>query len=695
MRNKAEVALSCVGMMVTGLATIMVGRELAAILLEVAGSGRWGSVALHVLFCLIVASLIYGGVVYQLTRAVYYFRRHRHAPEDCKETEAILAREDAPLLTILVPSYKEEADVVFRTLLSAAFQTYPRREIALLIDDPPFPENPTDRVALAEARGLADRVTNLLREPRSWVEACSREGAPSAEVLRGLLKRAAEWFDGLAARFDRQRHEEKLLVERVLLAHADDCRERAQRIEAALLAGDASELGTVADSAWRFLRSLFAAEVRSFERKRFANLSHEANKAMNLNSYIALIGKSFAVRQGAGLPLLVPAPPEAADLHFPESDYLITLDADSVILPDYALRLVHFMERPGNERVAVVQTPYSAFPGAPGRLERLAGATTDIQYIIHQGFTGCSGTYWVGANALLRRAAIEDIATPAVERGHHITRYIQDRTVIEDTESSVELAAHGWRLHNYPERLAFSATPPDFGSLLIQRRRWANGGLIILPKLLRYLTANLRRATMWIEAFVRVHYLVSIAAVNAGLLIVLAVPFTESIRSWWLPVTAMPYFLLYARDLNLSGYRHRDVFGVYALNLLLIPVNLGGVLKSIHQMWSGRKTPFGRTPKVNGRTAAGAVYLMAVYSLVLLWTVAAGVDFYRDRIIHGSFAVLNAVFLGYAVVRLVGISESWEDLSATIGPRIGSLRLRLFRPFLERTRLRSESAPNR
>ena len=57
--------------------------------------------------------------------------------------------------------------------------------------------------------------------------------------------------------------------------------------------------------------------------------------------------------------------------------------------------------------------------------------------------------------------------------------------MIEDTESTIDLAAHGWTLHNYPERLAYSATPPDFGSLCIQRHRWANGGLLIIPKLVR------------------------------------------------------------------------------------------------------------------------------------------------------------------------------------------------------------------
>src|SRR5438034_6621891 len=38
-----------------------------------------------------------------------------------------------------------------------------------------------------------------------------------------------------------------------------------------------------------------------------------------------------------------------------------------------------------------------------------------------------------------------------------------------------DLIDRGWQLYNYQERLAFSATPPDFGALIVQRRRWANG----------------------------------------------------------------------------------------------------------------------------------------------------------------------------------------------------------------------------
>src|SRR2546422_7723608 len=86
------------------------------------------------------------------------------------------------------------------------------------------------------------------------------------------------------------------------------------------------------------------------------------------------------------------------------------VDADSILHPDYTIRLTHFMEQPGHERIAVAQTPYNAFPNAAGALERIAGATTDIQYVIHQGFTHYRATFWVGANALARKRALEDIA---------------------------------------------------------------------------------------------------------------------------------------------------------------------------------------------------------------------------------------------------------------------------------------------
>src|SRR6201999_337533 len=107
---------------------------------------------------------------------------------------------------------------------------------------------------------------------------------------------------------------------------------------------------------YRRLAWTFTCEVSSFQRKQFASLSAEPNKAMNLNSYIGLMGGAYREdRTPAGL-FLTPVEEHEADLVVPESDYVLTIDADSVIMPEYCLRLVHLMECEEHQRVAVAQS---------------------------------------------------------------------------------------------------------------------------------------------------------------------------------------------------------------------------------------------------------------------------------------------------------------------------------------------------
>src|SRR3712207_1037690 len=100
-----------------------------------------------------------------------------------------------------------------------------------------------------------------------------------------------------------------------------------------------------------------------------------------------------------------------------------------------------------------------------------------------------------------------------------------------------------------------------------------------------------------------------------------------------------------------------DMFRVYALNLLLLPVNLAGVAKSLHQGVTRRKIPFGRTPKIQGRTAAPARHHIAVVALIAFWATGAVSDVTAGRFLHGAFAAANAAFLVYAVTRFVGWSS--------------------------------------
>jgi cellulose synthase (UDP-forming) len=246
-------------------------------------------------------------------------------------------------------------------------------------------------------------------------------------------------------------------------------------------------------------------------------------------------------------------------------------------------------------------------------------------------------------------------------------RFIQDRTVIEDTESSIDLVARGWTLENYPATLAYSATPPDYGALVVQRRRWANGGLIILPKFLRTLVRG-RHPGGVPSAALRLHYLVSIAGNNVGLLLVLCYGFPGVPVSPWLPVTALGYVTIYTRDLLHLGYRASDVVRVYALNILLLPVNLAGVLTSLHQAVKGTKIPFERTPKVNNRTAVQRVYLLFPLALIGSGAVVAAVNLIAGRPAHALFVATNIAFLAYALMSFVGRAALVADLFRVRSP---------------------------
>lgn len=415
-----EIWLSRAGMLLTVVAfAAFVGLDLPGL-----PSGG----ILTALYLLLVSGLVYGGLVYQVARLSCLRRLRTYGGPAAARAVPV---SDASVV-ILVPSYKEEPAIVRQTLMSAALQDHPRRRVVLLIDDPPDPADPRDRGLLEAMRRLPEQIGAELAEPAADFTAARQqfeqraEGAHidpmiEASTVAASYERAAAWLSDLAGRWSVHTHADRAFVDWILAGPAEHHRATAHELRRRVRDGSVPGVDELSLH-HRRLAWMFDVELGVFERKRCPNLSHEPNKAMNLNSYISLLGSSVD-----------------------DAEYVLTLDADSIVLPEYTRTLLEVMERPENGRVAVAQTPYSAFPGAPGPLERLAGATTDMQYIVHQGFTAHQATYWVGANALLRKSALEDIATCEREGPIEVRRYIQDRTVIEDTESSIDLVRRGGR----------------------------------------------------------------------------------------------------------------------------------------------------------------------------------------------------------------------------------------------------------
>lgn len=619
-------------------------------------------------YVLLMSLLTFSALMYLIARqgAMYRSRNHQRVPR--ADIDKHFDGSDSSL-TVIVPSYAEDPEVVRATLLSAALQEFPSIRIVLLIDDPPAPTDPAAIASLQGCRALPEQITAFLREPRERFTlsglALERRGNAGSAAVLALAEEylwAADWLRVQAEAYPRHTTADDFVAQEVFIGLANDFDSVAQALRVA-----EEQCATIKASRLVELRKrlawTFDAELVSFERKAFISLSHEANKAMNLNAYIGLMGRNFAIDHTPKGAILTEFDGDP-DLRVPDSDYVLTLDADSVLLRDYCLRLVYYLEEPGNERVAVVQTAYSAFRGAHTRLERMAGATTDIQHLVHQGLTYFNATFWVGANAVIRKQALNDIVEIDYEHGREIRRYIQDRTVIEDTESSIDLVDKAWTLHNYDERLSYSATPPDFGSLVIQRGRWANGGLLILPKFWSYIRHRRKEGERVLAAEVglRFNYMASIAWASVGLVALLILPFDNHLLSPVIFLAALPYFLALASDFHRLGYKRTDVFRMYGFNLILLPVNLAGVYKSLQQAASKAKIPFARTPKVNDRTAAPATYIVAAYAIAAFSFYTFSRQWVLGNTTNAVFAFFNAVLTTYAIVAYIGIRNSVADV---------------------------------
>ncbi len=625
-------------------------------------------------YLVVVTFLTFSALVYLIARqgAFQRFSGHTRVPRTMLDRYFSAHQ---PPITVLVPSYSEETEVVRKTLLSAALQEYPDIRVVLLLDDDPFNVRPENRDRLEATCALGDEIATLLSKPcerfnktLKQLKAANHKNETLTDSTISKVAAdyiwAAAWLDTLAEKEVIEDHVDRFFADQVLCKLAEDLR----LVGEGLLGAHPTDMQYPAERLLQLSHRLvwiFSAKLQVFERKRYISLSHESNKAMNLNAYIGLMGGMYQREETPdGIVLTPTLNKKSADMIIPDSDFILTLDADSILLREYCLRLVYFLEQADNADVAVVQTPYSSFRGAPTRLERLSGATTDIQHIIHQGMAYYGATFWVGANAVIRKRALEDIVEKEWVGGFEIKRYVQDSTVIEDTESSIDMALYGWRLVNYPERLSYSATPPDFGSLVIQRRRWANGGLLILPKLWKLLRERKHQGkpVPKVESMIRLNYMASIAWSNLGLVFLLVYPYDGRLLSPLILLAATPYFLSMAIDLKSCRYNYSDIIRIYGFNLILLPVNIAGTLKSLEQALTTKKTPFARTPKVRNRTRVALPYVLSPLFIVGFSLFTLGHNIQGENWGNAAFAGFNTFAATWAIFSYIGIKNLLIDI---------------------------------
>ena len=397
-------------------------------------------------------TLLTGSALAYLTaRLGFFYRAREHWRVPRAELERALAA-NAPSLTVLVPSYQEEERVIRMTLLSAALQEYPDLKVVLLIDDKPDVRYTQPRALLAAARALPEEINGLLAEPaarfreaRAALASTGAEGADTGieemHALADLHDEAVAWLRALAGAHPQVDHSDDFFRDHIVGRLAADLALTAGALRSACAAGAPLPAARL-DQLHARLASIFTAEVSSFERKQFVSLSHEANKAMNLNSYIGLMGRRFhdvdphrpRSRRGRGR------------RHRLRRQRLRPHPRRRQRAPARVLRAHRLPD--GAERA-------SARRRRPDPVQLLSGLGDTAR--AHRRRHHRHPAHRPPGHDLLRRHLLgrrqRGAAQAGARRDRHrpaqgdweIRRYVQDRTVIEDTESSIDLRIHGWR----------------------------------------------------------------------------------------------------------------------------------------------------------------------------------------------------------------------------------------------------------
>src|SRR5258706_6707253 len=160
-------------------------------------------VAESVFFLALVMCLLWGNLLYQLARYGYFVRKAAHAEPARADLEQCYDSAKPPVITVLIPSYREELHVLRQTILSAALLDYPQRRIAVLIDNPPNVSGSD----LQELRATREMIEHLNRAFAALAQPLQREcdrflDLGEAADLKAESQRLARLYEAAAEHLD-------------------------------------------------------------------------------------------------------------------------------------------------------------------------------------------------------------------------------------------------------------------------------------------------------------------------------------------------------------------------------------------------------------------------------------------------------------------------------------------------------------
>lgn len=345
-----------------------------------------------------------------------------------------------------------------------------------------------------------------------------------------------------------------------------------------------------------------------------------------------------------------------------KGDFIAVFDADFLPAPDFLRATIPAFE---DAAIGMVQTRWTHTNENYSLLTKLQAFALDAHFLVEQ----------VGRNA--QQAFINFNGTAGVWRKNCIldAGNWNDDTLTEDLDLSYRAQQKNWKFVYLPHVEAPAELPPVMSALKSQQYRWTKGGAECAKKHLRnVIFSNLPLKTK-IHAFA--HLLNS-----SVFILVLAVTFA-SIPMWLgsfysvLPMQVMNWagiFLLSFVIISLvyivantygKNHNRQNWFTNFGRSLMRLPlflaVSLGLSLHNSVAVWegfTGRKTPFVRTPKFNlerNRDSWKDNLYLSKKVPVITW-IEAGLALLFIGLVVLSVMFNNYVLLPFHLVLAIGYS---------------------------------------
>lgn len=295
-----------------------------------------------------------------------------------------------------------------------------------------------------------------------------------------------------------------------------------------------------------------------------------------------------------------------------DGEFIVTLDADHVPMPDLIDQLIGFFADP---KVAIVQSTQDfynldSFQHRTHWERQRSWQQQELFFsVIQPGKDGYNATFYCGSPAMLRRKALEDSGGFAGE------------SITEDMHTGLRLQKKGWKVLYFNRTVARGLAPQTYRGFATQWERWGRGAMQVLraenPLFGQGLSFGQRLSYFasfyfyWMSYQKFIYIATPIFCLLSGIFPLVATP--RAFAIYFLPYFILNIVATASLQGGLRGFWLSEEF-----NIIKMPV----LMKTITGVFR-REAAFKVTPKAQDSAASWSEVWMQI--LLLLGVVAAAI----------------------------------------------------------------------